>query len=71
MTHRIVVNVQTGETSQVDLTAEELAQAQASHAAWETEQAQRQLTPTLEETIQSQAATITSLTARLEALENK
>lgn len=25
MTHRIVVNVQTGETSQVDLTAEEIA----------------------------------------------
>jgi hypothetical protein len=71
MTHRIVVNVQTGETTQVDLTAEEVAQAQASHAAWETEQAQRQLTPTLEETIQSQAVTITALTARLEALESR
>jgi hypothetical protein len=71
MTHRIVVNVQTGETTQVDLTAEELAQAQANHAAWETEQAQRQVTPTLEETIQSQAETINALTARIVALEAK
>jgi len=71
MTHRIVVNVQTGETTQVDLTAEEVAQAQANHAAWVIAEAQRQLTPTLEETIQSQAATITALTARLEALESR
>ena len=71
MTHRIVVNVQTGETTQVDLTAEEIAQAQANHATWVTAEAQRQVTPTLEETIQSQAATITALTARLVALENK
>jgi hypothetical protein len=42
MTHRIVVNVQTGETTQVDLTAEEVAQAQANHAAWVTEEAVRQ-----------------------------
>ena len=69
MTHRIVVNVQTGETSQVDLTAEEIAQAQASHAAWVIAEAQKQSTPTLEETIQSQAATITALTARIVALE--
>jgi tRNA C32,U32 (ribose-2'-O)-methylase TrmJ len=69
MTHRIVVNVQTGETTQVDLTAEEIAQAQASHAAWVIAEAQKQSTPTLEETIQSQAATITALTARIVALE--
>ena len=69
MTHRIVVNVQTGETTQVDLTAEEVAQAQVTHAAWVTAEAQRQVTPTLEETIQSQAATITALTARIVALE--
>ena len=69
--HRTVVNVQTGETTQVDLTAEEVAQAQASHAAWVTAEAQRQVTPTLEEIIQSQAATINALTARIVALENR
>jgi len=69
MTHRIVVNVQTGETTQVDLTAEEVAQAQANHAAWVITEAQKQLTPTLEQTIQTQADTITALTARILALE--
>jgi len=69
--HRTVVNVQTGETTQVDLTAEEVAQAQASHAAWATAEAQRKVTPTLEEIIQSQAATINALTARIVALESK
>jgi len=68
--HRTVVNVQTGETTQVDLTAKEVAQAQANHATWVIAEAQRQVTPTLEETIQSQAATITALTARITALEN-
>jgi hypothetical protein len=67
--HRTVVNVQTGETTQVDLTAEEVAQAQVTHAAWVTAEAQRQVTPTLEETIQSQAETINALTARIVALE--
>ena len=42
MTHRIVVNVQTGETTQVDLTAEDIAQAQAMKATWDAEQAARQ-----------------------------
>ena len=67
--HRTVVNVQTGETTQVDLTAKEVAQAQANHAAWVIAEAQRQVTPTLEETIQSQAETINALTARIVALE--
>ncbi len=71
MTHRIVVNVQTGETTQVDLTAEEVAQAQANHAAWVIAESQRQVTPTLEEIIQSQAATINALVTRIEALENR
>ena len=71
MTHRIVVNVQTGETTQVDLTAEEVAQAQANHAAWVLEEAQKQSTPTFEEIIQSQAETINALTARIVALESK
>ena len=58
MTHRIEVNVQTGESTQVDLTAEEVAQAQANHAAWVIAEAQRQVTPTLEEIIESQAKTL-------------
>ena len=69
MTHRIVVNIQTGEATQVNLTAEEVAQAQAMKAAWDAEQTAKQSTPTLEETIQSQAATINALTARIVALE--
>jgi len=42
MTHRIVVNVQTGETTQIALTAEEIAQAQVTHAAWIAGEAARQ-----------------------------
>ena len=71
MTHRIVVNVQTGETTQVDLTAEEIAQAQANHAAWVLAEAQKQSTPTFEEIIKSQAETINALTARIVALEGQ
>jgi hypothetical protein len=36
--HRIVVNVQTGEVAQVELTAEEVVQAEAQYAAWLAEQ---------------------------------
>ena len=68
---KIEVNVLTGEQKVIDLTAEEVAQAQASHAAWKAEQAQRQSTPTFEQTIQSQADTITALIARISALENR
>ena len=68
MTHRIVVNVQTGETTQVDLTAEDIAQAQAMKATWDAEQATRQSTPTFEEIIQSQAETINAQSAALAAL---
>jgi len=68
---KIEVNVLTGEQKIVDLTAEEVAQAQATNAAWEAEQAQRQSTPTFEQTIQSQADTITALIARISALENR
>jgi hypothetical protein len=32
--HRTVVNVQTGEVTQVELTAEEITQAEAQYAAW-------------------------------------
>ena len=66
---RTEINVQTGETTQVDLTAEEVAQAQANHAAWVTAEAQKQSIPTFEEIIKSQAETINALTARIVALE--
>lgn len=32
---RIEVNLQTGETQEIDLTAEEVAQAEAQNAAWQ------------------------------------
>ena len=32
--HRTVVNVQTGEVTQVELTVEEIAAAEAQYAAW-------------------------------------
>ena len=70
MTHRIIVNVQTGETTQVDLTAEEIAQAQAQKAAWDAEQAEIQAQPTTQDLIIQQQALITALTTRITALEN-
>ena len=69
MTHRIVVNVQTGETTQVNLTAEEILQAQAQKAAWDAEQAEIQAQPTTQDLITQQQALITALTTRITALE--
>ena len=68
---RTEVNVLTSEQTIVNLTAEEVAQAQANHAAWVLAEAQKQSTPTFEEIIKSQAETINALTARIEALENR
>ena len=42
MTHRIVVNVQTGEVTQVEYTPEEQAEHDAAVAAQQAEQAQQQ-----------------------------
>jgi hypothetical protein len=69
--HRTVVNVQTGETTQVDLTAEEIAEAQAMKAAWDAEQAEIQAQPTMQDLITQQQTLITSLTARIATLEAK
>lgn len=69
--HRTVVNVQTGEQTIVDLTAEEIAQAQAMKAAWDAEQAEIQSQPTAQDLITQQQTLITSLTARIAALEAK
>ena len=68
---KIEVNVITGEQKIVDLTAEEVAQAQANHAAWLSAEEQKQTIPTFEQIIQSQAETINALTARIVALESK
>jgi hypothetical protein len=43
--HRTVVNVQTGQVTQVELTAEEIAAAEAQYQAWLAEQPQAQETP--------------------------
>ena len=41
MTTRIEVNLATGETTVVPLTAEELTQAQAANAAWQVQETAR------------------------------
>jgi len=69
MTHRIVVNCETGVVTQVDLTAEEIAQAQAATIAWNAEQAEIQTQPTTKDLITQQQALITALTTRITALE--
>ena len=63
MTHRIVVNVQTGEITQVDYTPEEQAIHDAAVAAQ-----QAVITPTPEPTLLEIIAT---LQAKVTALENK
>lgn len=40
--NRIEINVMTGERNVVELTAEEVAQAQAQYAQWEADEAKRQ-----------------------------
>jgi hypothetical protein len=69
MTHRTVVNVQTGEITQVDLTAEEISEAQTATVAWNAEQSLIQVQPTMQDLIIQQQALITALTARITALE--
>lgn len=49
MTTRIEVDLSTGETTIVPLTAEELAQAQATNAAWQVEETARLAVKAVEE----------------------
>jgi glutamyl-tRNA reductase len=64
--HRTVVNVQTGEQTIVDLTAEEIAQAQAMKAAWDAEQAEIQAsTKTLADQILESPTELAKLKAAL------
>ena len=66
MTHRTVVNVQTGETTQVNLTAEEITEAQAMKAAWDAEQAEIQAsTKTLADQILESPTELAKLKAAL------
>ena len=62
--HKIEVNVQTGEVTEVALTEEEIVEAQAQKATWDAEQATKQTEPTLLEII-------TALQAKVAALEAK
>lgn len=64
MTHRIVVNVETGEVTQVEYTAEEVAEAQVQKAAWDAEQA---AAPAPEPTLLEIIATLQAKVAALEA----
>jgi hypothetical protein len=50
---RIEVNVATGETREVDLTPEEVAQAQAQYAAWQVEETARLAAKAAEEAKQA------------------
>ena len=61
---RIEVNAVTGEAQEVDLTPEEVAQAQAQYAAWEAAEAQRVAAPTLEQIIAQLQAEIAALKAK-------
>lgn len=62
--HKIEVNVQTGQVTEIALTEEEIAEAQAQKAIWDAEQAAKQTDPTLLEII-------TALQAKVAALEAK
>jgi hypothetical protein len=59
--HRIEVNVQTGVQTFVDLSAAEIAAAQAQKAAWDAEQAAIVKTPTMEEIVAQLQAEIVLL----------
>jgi hypothetical protein len=60
--NRLEIDVVTGEQKVVELTAEEVAQAQAQYAQWEAEQAQ------IEAAKQAEAAAKQSALAKLAAL---
>jgi hypothetical protein len=59
--NRIEINVQTGLQTTVDLTAQEIADAQASKAAWDAEQAAIVAKPSLEEMVAILQAEIAAL----------
>ena len=62
--HRIEVNCETGEVTEIELTAEEIAEAQASKTTWDAEQAAKQAEPTLLEIIAALQAKVAALEAK-------
>jgi multidrug resistance efflux pump len=64
---RIEVNVLTGEQTIIDLTTEEIAEAQAQAAQVQTQDSNT--TPTLEQIVQEQQAMIAQLQAAVAALQ--
>ena len=59
--NRIEVNVQTGLQTTIDLTAQEIADAQATKAAWDAEQAAIVAKPSLEEMVAILQAEVAAL----------
>ena len=59
--NRIEINVQTGLQTPVDLTAQEIADAQASKVAWDAEQAAIVAKPSLEEMVAILQAEVAAL----------
>jgi len=62
--NRIEVNLETGEITTIELTAEEVSEAQAQYAAWQAEQSQATAPVDLQ-------AQIVALTAELDAIKSK
>ena len=58
---RIVVDLQAGTTTIVPLTEEEITQALAQKAAWEAAEAQRVVTPSLEQIVAQLQAEVAAL----------
>jgi predicted DNA-binding protein (UPF0251 family) len=71
MVKRIEYNVMTGEQTEIELTAEEIAEAKRLSDVADAEQAEIQSQPTAHDLITQQQTLITSLTARIAALEAK
>jgi hypothetical protein len=69
MTHRTVVNCETGVVTQVEYTAEEQAVHDAATVAWNAEQSLIQVQPTMQDLIIQQQALITQLQADVAALK--
>ena len=62
--HKIEFNCETGITTQVELSAEEIVEAEAQKAAWDAEQAAKQPELNLLEIIASLQAKVAALEAK-------
>jgi hypothetical protein len=62
--HRTEVNVQTGEVTEIELTAEEVAEALAQKAAWDAEQTAKQPEANLLQIIADLQAKVAALEAK-------